>query len=102
MVIFGVVMLTVGCALGLAAGFIGGHGYAHKHLRYRDPQLHNGKWDVAAVLNGNVTWQRKDSKPMNKDHYQHEANVCQIMRGMAHVDTCVCGKRRHGVFGSWF
>lgn len=101
MFVIGLVALALGCLLGLAAGFVGGHSYAHRLLRYRDPQLHNGKWDLQTVHNGNVTWHRLDQEDGFSSTHTHRSQVCQIMRGLAHVDTCACGSRRYGVFGSW-
>jgi hypothetical protein len=100
-IVCALVALATGTLFGLGAGFLGGHGYAHRLLRYRDPQLHNGKWDLKEVVNGNVMWLRQDQEDGLDLTHTHRAQVCQIMRGLAHVDTCTCGSRRYGVFGSW-
>lgn len=98
--------VALGCTLGMGAGFVGGHGYARRHLRYANPQLHEGRWDVFRILNGNVTWARQGSHSSSDIAVlhlegEHEAVVCTITRSMSHVDECACGKKRYGVFGSW-
>lgn len=99
------ICLAFGCALGLGAGFVGGHGYARRLIRYRDPQLHGGRWNVVGMVNGNVTWVRHGSTAVDRDilHLQGECEpvFCDIGRGLSHTDTCACGKKRYGVFGSW-
>lgn len=75
----------------------------HK-MRYRDPQLHPGKW----VRAGMGTWQRIDSpskaevaRKMMRGTHEHAAAVCVLTDHLAHEDRCVCCAKRYGIFGSW-
>jgi len=68
--------------------------------KYHDPQLHDGRWELYEIHNGNVVWHRQDASHSNGLHV-HRPQVCSIMRGLAHTDMCACGQKRYGVFGSW-
>lgn len=71
-------------------------------FRYSDPSLHPGWWGWPATVGIGVmtqtVWSRRDKF---KCHGSHQAVRCTIGPNMAHVDVCQCGKKRHGVFGSW-
>lgn len=72
-------------------------------FRYTDPSLHPGQWGPPELRRGVITWRRTDEgwlRPYTHAHV-HQAFICVIGPGMAHVDTCLCGSERYGVFGSW-
>lgn len=73
-------------------------------FRYTDPSLHPGRWDGPEIMGGKghpvAVWRLLVGHPICVGS-NHAAVVCAIGPGMAHVDTCVCGAKRYGVFGSW-
>lgn len=75
---------------------------AKPERRYGTPNLHEGEWGwpcMTGPLQASlVTWVRKDSE---KCTGVHRPARCTIGPGMAHVDICLCGKTRYGVYGSW-
>jgi hypothetical protein len=73
--------------------------------RYRTPSLHEGVWSTPDVRHGVVRWYRVDGDGWIRSYvsapHPHVTFVCTIGPGMAHVDECLCGARRYGVFGAW-
>lgn len=80
-------------------------------FRYTDPSLHPGRW-AGPTLEGTVAqpvaiWRRQGplGGSLNPVFNQHNGPctpaVCRIGPHTAHEDTCMCGKKRYGVFGAW-
>lgn len=96
--------MTTFAGIGLAAiaGYLLGMALRSHPGQYANPNLHEGRW-VGPVLQGagvrtRVTWVSSEVRAC-RGH--HRATRCTIGPGMAHLDECVCGATRSGVYGSW-
>lgn len=73
--------------------------------RYQNPALHEGVWVGPVVLGSGdqmrVQWECRAGYRICTGT-NHGAMRCTIGPGMAHVDECMCGKTRSGVYGSWY
>lgn len=81
--------------------------------RYQNPSLHEGVWGPPEIRHGVVRWYRIEDGWMHWHHvdregwmryavpHPHITFICTIGPGMAHVDECLCGAKRYGVFGAW-
>jgi hypothetical protein len=71
--------------------------------QYEDPMLHSGKWSEPKLLGSNgqqrVLWERQE--PVKCSGGRHSELRCYIGPGVAHMDECVCGATRSGVYGEW-
>lgn len=72
--------------------------------RYQDPSLHPGVWHEPEVVTGRggtrIVWRIAGGGTICTGT-NHGAHVCTIGPGVAHEDTCMCGAKRYGVFGTW-
>lgn len=95
-------MLVAVAALGVVLGVLFGASYSKE--RYQDPHLHSGRWGLAVVAGRGeqtrVVWECEGGFPICTGT-NHGPKRCTIGPGMAHVDECMCGKKRYGVFGAW-
>lgn len=87
----------------LVVGAFLGHWCTNRvRFRYANPQLHEGRWVLGHVAsNRDVSWIREGHDYGSRCHGNHFAITCTITSGLAHVDACVCGKTRYGVYGAW-
>lgn len=102
--------MSIGLAVLIAAACAGGGwlaGYLHNPTgpgRYHSPDLHRGRWGRPTVVGRHdqtrVVWELELGHPICVGS-NHMAVKCTIGPGMAHLDECVCGATRSGVFGSW-
>lgn len=74
-------------------------------FRYTDPSLHPGRWDGPELMGGKgysvAVWRSLDPDQHGGTPHVHRVLTCAIGPSTAHVDTCLCGKKRYGVFGAW-
>ena len=72
--------------------------------RYQSPNLHEGRWGKPKIEGSSrqlrVVWALLGG-PHACSGGHHEAVRCTIGPGMAHLDECVCGATRSGVYGQW-
>jgi hypothetical protein len=98
------VIILVGIVVGLMLGLLLARLYRTKP-NYRDPQLHDGPWELQGIENGEAVWRRRWLAylgPVAPDHPQgHVAHECRIGRGLSHYDRCACGAVRYGIYGNW-
>ena len=93
----------IAAAAGLAAGFLASRSLRGED-RYETPYLHEGRWGRPVINGANgqtrITWDLIAGHPICVGGNHHPVK-CTIGPGMAHVDKCVCGAERYGVFGAW-
>lgn len=102
--VIGLLLFAFGTALGLASGFVGGHSYTKRNLRYRDPHLHEGPFGQPYREHHATVWRRTLATSAVVDispEHRHQVDTCTVTDSLAHVDVCYCGQKRYGVFGSW-
>ena len=104
-------MIVVGFVLGLVVGMgvMATAFGAQTRQRYASPFLHEGEWGWPQVQGmgdqSRVLWhlQTVDGREVAQVlPHVHEPLVCNIGPGLAHMDECICGATRSGVYGEWF
>ena len=88
---------------GLFFGGLGVYMYGLPPTKYENPYLHEGHWEGPDLV-GSVGKQRAVWRAIGHTvcaGTNHGPAKCEVGPGIAHVDTCICGKQRSGVHGAW-
>jgi hypothetical protein len=91
--------------IGLFFGWLATYLYGLPANTYADPSLHRGGWEGPRIegqgAQRRAVWTSLSLRnAANLDH-EHEPAVCSVGPGVSHVDECVCGATRYGVYGAW-
>jgi hypothetical protein len=107
------VWVGMGYLAALAVGVTIG-GALRSRRAHTSPYLHEGRWEGPGITGDGrlrrFVWTNPDAKNAwvakemvygTSFHHDHRAWACTIGPGLSHVDQCVCGSTRYGVYGSW-
>lgn len=101
--------ISVAIVMSFNTGVVLAWHWIRRKMRYRDPQLHEGRWERQVVRDRDVMWRNTQAprtdivaRALREGTHRHAAALCTLTVGLAHEDTCVCGARRYGIFGSWY
>jgi hypothetical protein len=94
-------LMTIGVGAGWLVGYMHSPG---PRAQYATPELHRGVWG-GPMMQGvgdqrRVVWESRGGYHICTGT-NHGPVRCTIGPGMAHLDECMCGATRSGVFGVW-